>query len=175
MDITTLLKNPSIWTIISVLVFILYAERKSLLAMVSRRAAEKVKQTLSNGEYSKGLVETLVQTLKDQREDFERLVEIERAERRSLSMQVQVQISETQRMATTTIEIMKDFVDIARMSVDKQDQLTSKVTEIMEGVCQILNGIGFVLAQLYFRDRGKTFDDLVGEMERSSSNDRKVG
>lgn len=167
MDIIKYIKDPSWWAVVIVLLLILWTQRDKLIALVSKKIESNFAREANESQYSRTLVERLIDTLKQQRADYDQMLNMERIERKQALYQVLNQTESTQKMITETIDVMRGFVDVARATVDRQGELDRELLPILQEMEKTLNAVGYVLAQLYFRDHGKTFKDLVDEIDRN--------
>jgi hypothetical protein len=167
-DLTQLLSNPGPWTIIAVVLLVLYLERKALVGLFRRRQALAVEATqaemsfeqrareklLTNGDYSKELTAKLMA-----------MYQAEREERRTLGQQLLATSQAAERLSSEAIGVMKQFAEIARMQSDRQDQRDGEFCNLLREMQRVLDAVGFVLARLYFRNQSGSFQDLVVEIE----------
>ncbi len=163
MEFSDLLRNPSLWTIIGLVLYVLYKESPRLAAIFQKRAdlsvardeadihfdAQARRKLLENEDYSRELVARILAML-----------ETERHERRAAIGDVVEQARTGQALALQAVAVMQEFVEIARTMVRQQD-------EQVQHIERTLDSVGFVLARLYFAERREAgWAALQAEMEK---------
>lgn len=164
---------------LSVILSVLWSERKRILGFLFGRIENKEKRVLANGEERKETLEKLLDAQARERENLYSLLREERSERRLSNERVIDGARATQEMATQSVEVMQQFADISRLGIDHRDRHDEKILELTDTTLDAVrentrvNGaIGFVLASIYFQgQQGKTFADLLRAMEDANGKD----
>lgn len=160
-----LANNPGWWTLVAFGLYVVWTKRDALFGLVAKRAEVAEKRAEMQGNERWALIEQLIATNEKQLGDMHRLFEKEWEARRLADDRVIQSAQNEQRAAVQSLEIMQEFADIARMMVSRQDDHDERMLVVLQNNTEINNAIGFVLAQLYFGEKGgRTFRDLVVEM-----------
>lgn len=151
MNWSDLAANPlGVGTFIAFVLYVVWTERKAILGFLGRRQelAERGVRTeqdfeaqardrlLQNGDYSKTLVDRIMQML-----------ETERAERRAISGQIVDHATAAQAVAAQAVSVMQDFADISRRQCDRLDNLTERIVTVLEKQERMQTATWFVLAK----------------------------
>lgn len=165
MSWSDLAANPlSVSTLILFVLYVVWTERKGILALFSRRQAlaerdaqgdiafeEQVRgRLLENGDYSRTLTDRIMGML-----------ETERTERRSLSAQMLSRADAVQEVSAQAVEVMHDFADISRMQCDRMDGVTERIVTILERQEQMQSAIWFVLAKYGLHNPQADINEMV--------------
>lgn len=122
-----------------------------------KRARERL---LENGEYSRELVQRILS-----------IYEAERIERRSVSQQLLQAGAAAERVSVQAIEVMRDFVNIARMQADRQTEIVQELVPILEETRKCLSAVWFVLVKLH----GISGDEVESLLSETEVEDDNVG
>lgn len=173
MNWSDLASNPlSLSTLILFVLYVLWTERKSILALFSRRQAiaerdavddlefenQVRNRLLTNGDYSKTLTDRIIGML-----------EAERTERRALSTQVFNQADALRDVSAQAVEVMADFADISRLQCNRLDQITDRIVAILEKQERTQAAIWFVLAK--YGLKSPDVDEMNSMLDGKGHND----
>lgn len=165
MNLGVLLDEPSFWTIVAFVLFVVWTERKALLSFFFRRAQireqqhaaefdldqEAKRKLVQADEYSKTLVGRLVEALERQQAVYQEMLNTERVERRTATDVLIEQVRTTERVTSHSVEIAQEFADIARRMVDRMDAVV-RVAQTMEesaaDMARLLELLGWPLVRL---------------------------
>lgn len=139
-------------TLILFVAWAIYQERGRILTFVGRRqkmAEDDARadrnfdqatreRLLSNGEYSRELVDRILA-----------MYDTERRERVVLSKQLLSAATATERITVEAIETMKSFVDIARIQADRQNARDAELIEVLNEAKKVMAATWFVLVRLH--------------------------
>lgn len=171
-----LVGNPGWWTLIVFGLYVVWSKRDALLGLFARRVEVAEKREQTQGTERWALIEQLISTHERQLGDMQRLYERAMDARQLADERLIDCAGSQQQAAMQSIEIMKEFADIARLMVTRQDEHDERMMAVLEGNNEIQNAVGFVLAKLYFGQTGnRTFRDLVAEMETNGNGDAVRG
>lgn len=161
-------KSPSLMSIICMIALALFYERKAIIAWLRKRQESQEEredrfweEEVGDTTYARSMVERTLATMEAQQEAYQNLLTSEKTERKAKNGLILDQTRATQEMTTAAVEVMKDFADVARLQSNHMGDIAS----VLENVKEILSGVGFVLARLYFKDEGMTFSDLIVTMK----------
>lgn len=164
-----LVGNPGWWTLLAFLLYVAWNKRDAIFGLFVRRVevAEQREEKQENERWT--LTEKLITTHEKQIMAMQRLYEQEWNARRGSDERAIESAKLQQQAAMQSLEIMQDFADIARLMVTRQDAHDERLLAVMESSVETNTAVGFVLTQLYFADKGRTFRDLVVEMKREQT------
>jgi hypothetical protein len=165
LDFAALLDKPSFWTIIAVVLVIVWSERKAIVSFLFRRAQlreqqhaaefdleqEAKRKLVQNSEYSKSLVERLIEALERQQTVYQEMLNTERIERRGATGVMVEQSITTERVAAHSVEMAQEFADIARGAVNRMDamvQAAQSMERLVESQGHLIELVGWLLVQL---------------------------
>lgn len=166
MDVAQILSEFG-WPTLAVvcLILLVYSQRDKIGdlfvrgARIAEQDRELERRRQINGEaYSRELVDRFI-----------RLQEMEREERRSLTRTAIEQAQSTERFSSEAIEVMKEFVDIARLQADRLDVLHRELVPVLRESKGVMDALWFVLVKTVQRQNGDYADELISKAEVDAS------